>query len=54
MARQSVLKQLLVMIKTHKSYWLFPIIAVFVALILLTVLASFGGGATAPFIYTLF
>ena len=52
--RKSVSSQLLLMIKTHKSYWLIPVIAVFLSLILLTILASFGGGAAAPFIYTLF
>jgi hypothetical protein len=42
------------MILDHKAYWLLPVMIVFVLLILLTVLASFGGGASAPFIYTLF
>lgn len=52
--RQSVIGQLFLMIKAKKSYWLIPVIAVFLSLIILTVLASFGGGAMAPFIYTLF
>ena len=52
--RQSVMGQLLLMIKTNKQYWLVPVIAVFLCLIILTLLASFGGGAMSPFIYTLF
>ena len=43
--RQSVMAQLLLMIKTNKQYWLVPVIAVFLCLIILTLLASFGGGA---------
>lgn len=54
MARKSVVGQMMLMIKTKKSYWLIPVIAVFFSLIILTALASFGGGAMAPFIYTLF
>ncbi len=52
--RQSVIKQLFSMILAHKSYWLFPMFAIIAVLIILTLLASFGGGAMAPFIYTLF
>ena len=52
--RQSVTSQLILMIKKTKSYWLIPVVAVFLSLIILATLASFGGGAAAPFIYTLF
>ncbi len=52
--RLSVIKQLLLMIKANKSYWLIPVVAVFLSLIILSILASFGGGAMSPFIYTLF
>lgn len=46
--------QLVAMLLAHKSYWLIPVITVFLCLILLTIIASFSGGATTPFIYTLF
>lgn len=52
--RSSVIGQMFMMIKEKKSYWLVPVFAVFFSLIILSILATFGGGAMAPFIYTLF
>lgn len=42
------------MIRENKAYWLIPVIAVFLSLIILSGLASLGGGSMAPFVYTLF
>ncbi len=52
MARRSgPLNELVLFMRTHKAYWLAPIIIV---LLLLAVLLIFGGGPGAPFIYPLF
>lgn len=40
--------------REHKAYWLAPIIIVTLLLAGLIVLGAVGGGAAAPFIYTLF
>ena len=45
------LKELLLMLKHNKKWWLTPII---LALLLFGILVILGGSSYAPFIYTLF
>lgn len=52
--RKNVSKQLIIMIWSKKAYWLIPVVALVLVLILLATLVSFSGGAAAPFIYTIF
>jgi hypothetical protein len=49
--RSSLVRDFLAFLAQNKKWWLLPIVLV---LLLLGVLAIFGGGAAAPFIYTLF
>ncbi len=41
-------------IRENKAYWMTPIIIAVVLLAGLIILGAMGGGAAAPFIYTLF
>jgi hypothetical protein len=52
--RRSILTELLGFFKEHKTYWLVPIIVAILFLAGIIVLGGVGGGAAAPFIYTLF
>lgn len=52
--RQSILIQLLQMMREQRQYWLFPVLLTFCFLIVLTIIVNLSGGAAAPFIYTLF
>jgi hypothetical protein len=49
--RNSIFSEFWQFMKENKAYWLAPILIVLALLALLVVL---GGGAAAPFIYTLF
>ena len=49
--RQSIVREYFAFMRHNKAYWLVPIVTV---LLLLGALLVFGGGAAAPFIYTLF
>jgi hypothetical protein len=50
-ARKSTLREIGEFLWSTKKYWLIPVVIVFVAL---AALVAIGGGAAAPFIYTLF
>ena len=49
--RKSIVGEYLAFLKHNKAYWMVPIVVVLLGL---AVLLAFGGGAAAPFIYTLF
>ncbi len=51
LARTSLLAEFVDFLKHNKKWWLLPILA---ALVAVGVLVAVGGGAAAPFIYTLF
>lgn len=51
LARTSLLAEFVDFLKHNKKWWLAPIVA---ALVAVGVLVAAGGGAAAPFIYTLF
>ena len=50
-APKSTIRELGEFLWATKKYWLLPLVIVF---IVLAVLVTLGGGAAAPFIYTLF
>ncbi len=52
MTRWQILSEFFSYLKTHKKWWLFPIIFLLLILGILVVLVE--GSAIAPFIYTLF
>jgi hypothetical protein len=52
MSKVTVLREFAEFLRTHKKYWLAPILVVLLLIGLLLVLAQ--GSAVAPFIYTLF
>ena len=52
--RNSILTEFYSFIRENKAYWLTPIIIAVLLLAGLIVLGAVGGGAAAPFIYTLF
>jgi len=52
MAKLRILREYLHFLKTHKKWWLFPVVIVLFLLGMLIILAQ--GSALAPFIYTLF
>lgn len=55
MARRSnIVSEFIAFMREHKTYWLAPILVVTLLLAGLIVLGAMGGGAAAPFIYTLF
>jgi hypothetical protein len=49
--RRSLLREYVEFLRAEKKYWLIPIVAVLLALVLIVTL---GGTAAAPFIYTIF
>ncbi len=51
LSRYSLLGEFIDFLKDNKKWWLLPIVAV---LVLVGLLMFVGGGAAAPFIYTLF
>ena len=52
--RPSIVKEFFQIVKARKAYWMVPIILVTLFLAALLIMATVGGGAAAPFIYTLF
>jgi len=49
--RKGIVREYIGFLRTHKAYWMVPIVVV---LLLLALLLVFGGSAAAPFIYALF
>jgi hypothetical protein len=52
--RRGIISEFFQFIREHKAYWMTPIIIAVLLLAGLIVLGAMGGGAAAPFIYTLF
>jgi hypothetical protein len=52
--RRGIFGEFTAFIKENKAYWLTPIIIAVLLLAGIIVLGALGGGAAAPFIYTLF
>jgi hypothetical protein len=52
--RNNLIKEFYAFVRTHKAYWMAPIIVAILLLAGIIVLGALGGGAAAPFIYTLF
>ena len=52
--RNNILSEFLMFIRENKAYWITPIVIAVLLLAGLIVLGAVGGGAAAPFIYTLF
>ena len=52
--RPTLAKEFYGFIMERKAYWMVPIVLVVLLLAALVFMASIGGGAAAPFIYTLF
>jgi hypothetical protein len=52
--RRGIISEFFLFVREHKAYWMTPIILVVLLLAGLLVLGALGGGAAAPFIYTLF
>jgi hypothetical protein len=49
--RRSLLRELFDLLRTHKKWWLTPMV---ITLLLLGLLSLLAGSSVAPFIYTLF
>ena len=52
--RNSIISEFLLFIRENKAYWMTPIIVAVLLLVGIVVAGALGGGAAAPFIYTLF
>lgn len=52
--RRSIFSEFFLFVLEHKAYWMTPIIIAILLLAGIIVLGALGGGAAAPFIYTLF
>lgn len=52
--RNNILSEFILFIRENKAYWITPIVIAVLLLAGLIVLGGVGGGAAAPFIYTLF
>ncbi len=52
--RTGVLKEFYLFLRENKVYWIAPIIIAILLLAGIAILGTIGGGAAAPFIYTLF
>ena len=52
MAKWNIAREYLSFLKTHKKWWLLPIVLILLLLGIIIILAQ--GSALAPFIYTLF
>jgi membrane glycosyltransferase len=52
--RTGLIAEFVAFLKDNKKWWLAPIIVSILLLVFLVVMGSLGGGAAAPFIYTLF
>lgn len=55
MARRSgIVGQLFAFVRENRAYWIAPVLVAVLLLAGIVVLGALGGGAAAPFIYTLF
>ncbi len=52
--RRGIVSEFYSFIRENKAYWMTPIIIAVLLLAGIIVLGALGGGAAAPFIYTLF
>ena len=52
--RQGIVSELFLFVRENKAYWMTPIIIAVLLLAGVVVLGALGGGAAAPFIYSLF
>jgi hypothetical protein len=52
--RKTLLAEFYLFVKHNRAFWLVPVIVAVVLLAGIVALAGFGGGAAAPFIYSLF
>jgi len=52
--RRGIVSELWLFIRENKAWWMTPIIIAVLLLAGLIILGAVGGGAAAPFIYTLF
>lgn len=52
--RNNIISEFFSFVRENKAYWMAPIIIAVLLLAGIIVLGALGGGAAAPFIYTLF
>lgn len=52
--RRTLAHEFFLFFKKRKAYWLLPLVLFVMALAAIFVISATGGGAMAPFIYTLF
>ena len=52
--RKGILSEFYSFIRQNKAYWMTPVILAVLLLAGIIILGALGGGAAAPFIYTLF
>lgn len=52
--RKGIVSEFYLFVRENKAYWMAPIIIAVLLLAGIIVLGALGGGAAAPFIYTLF
>ena len=52
--RKGILSEFYAFIRQNKAYWMTPVILAVLLLAGIIILGALGGGAAAPFIYTLF
>ena len=52
--RQGIVSEFFLFVRENKAYWMTPIIIAVLLLAGVVVLGALGGGAAAPFIYSLF
>lgn len=52
--RKNIISEFYLFIRQNKVYWLTPLIIAIVLVAGIIILGALGGGAAAPFIYTLF
>lgn len=52
--RRGIISEFYLFLRENKVYWMLPIIVVCLLLAGIIALGALGGGAAAPFIYTLF